>query len=514
MRRDCIRQNIPQIVIDNHHQFIYILHNLASFFEKLKSKWDQGKFVCIGLDQCSFSKNKAVVDETFDLVLSYKPNAAFYEAEGSRGWKELERIVSYIKTKDPTIPVILDAKRADIGSTNDGYAKAYFDTLGVDAVTVHPYLGKEAIQLFLDHKDKGSIILVKTSNPGAGELQDLKVNNTPLYQHVAKQVAKKWNGNGNCAVVVGATYPKELKEVRKIVGDLPILIPGIGAQGGDLQATLKNGLDSKGQGVIISSSRAIINAKSPRQATLTLHNQIQNVLGRSLKDSQKKLADLFLSTKTEAKVLRRKKVKGKYEFYQFIRKTSPVDFPANEEEFAIKVHEKQPDAPLSPIYVNLRNLPENLLKEISKVLADVSLNESYDLCTGIPNTANVFAQYYSKVSKIPYIDVFEKIGTSTDRKLVRATGAKSGKGKKLLIIDDVVSQGNSKFEAIKVAEDLGYKVGILVLIDRSQGGSDILKKRGYPLYSAFSIFPLIDYYLRTNKINQAQYNNIKSYFKK
>jgi orotidine-5'-phosphate decarboxylase len=489
---------------------------LTTFLEKLRTKWDQGKFVCIGLDQHSFSKNKKIVDQTFDLVLAYKPNAAFYEAEGSKGWKELEKIVSYIRRKDSSIPIILDAKRADIGSTNDGYAKAYFDTLGVDAITVHPYLGKEAIQPFLDHKDKGSIILVKTSNPGAGELQDLKVGGVPLYIYVAKQVADKWNANGNCAVVVGATYPKELSEVRKVIGDLPILVPGIGTQGGDLEATLKNGLDSKGQGVIISSSRAIINAKSPREATLNLHNQISQILGKEplLKDSQMKLADLFLSTKTEAKVLRRKRVNGGFQFYQFIRKTSPIDFPANSEEFAIKVHEKEPDAPLSPIYVNLRNLPVNLLKEIAKVLAEVALNEKYDLCTGIPNTANVFAQYYSKASKIPYIDVFEKIGTSTDRKLVSAKGAKSGKGKKLLVIDDVISQGHSKFEAIKVAEDLGYKVGLLVLIDRSQGGSQVLKEKGYSLYSAFSIFPLIDYYLKNKKITQTQYKSIKSYFKR
>lgn len=238
-----------------------------TFQDKLTAKWEQGKFLCIGLD--SVDLNKKIVDETYDLVCAYKPNSAFYKEA------QLQKTISYIKNAHPDIPIILDAKRGDIGNTNEAYAKTIFDDLGVDAVTVHPYLGKESLQPFLDKTDKGIFVLVKTSNPGAGEFQDLEVNGKPLYQVIAEHV-KNWGSN--VGVVVGATYPEELKKVRSIIGEMPILVPGIGAQGGDLENTIKNGLNSKKQGLIISSSRGIIFAPNPKQAALNLHSQIQEIL--------------------------------------------------------------------------------------------------------------------------------------------------------------------------------------------------------------------------------------------
>lgn len=238
-----------------------------SFLDKLTAKWSKNKFVCIGLDRADFEFNKTIIDATHDLVCAYKPNIAFYE----ESLEILKQTARYIQETHPDIPIILDAKRADIGNTNEAYAKNIFDNWGFDAVTVHPYLGKEALEPFLKRTDKGIIVLVRTSNPGAGEFQDLLVSGKPLYQVVAQHV-KNW-GN-NIAVVVGATYPEELKKVRKIVGDMPILIPGIGAQGGDLEAAIKNGLNSKKQGIIISVSRSIINSDNPRQATLKLHEEI------------------------------------------------------------------------------------------------------------------------------------------------------------------------------------------------------------------------------------------------
>lgn len=265
------------------------------FLDKIIVKWNEGKFVCIGLDSdyskipSSFKKNrsteetifkfnKTIIDATADLVCAYKPQSAFYEAFGDEGWRALKKTVHYIKENFPDIPVILDAKRGDIGSTNEAYAKAIFDDLGADALTVHPYLGKEALESFLKRADKTIFVLIRTSNPGAGEFQDLIVKGKLLYQLVAEHVAQDWNKNGNCAVVVGATYPEELKKVREIVGDMPILVPGIGAQGGDLENTIKNGLNSKKQGLIISSSRGIIFASDPRKATKDLHSQIQEAI--------------------------------------------------------------------------------------------------------------------------------------------------------------------------------------------------------------------------------------------
>jgi len=282
----------------------------ATFNSRLQKLWDENKFVCIGLDS-EYSKipksikgnepedrilqfNKAIIDKTHDLVLSYKLNSAFYEAQGEDGIEALAETVKYIKKKYPEIPVILDAKRADIGNTNKGYVDFAFKEVQADAITIHPYLGQEAVQPFLDQTDKGIIVLVRTSNPGAREFQDIKSENgDPLYLTVAKNVTKNWNKNKNCAVVVGATYPEELKQIREIIGDIPILVPGIGAQGGDLEATIEAGLDSRGQGIIIHSARAIIFADSSpdfanvaREKALELHNQINTVRKNILREKE------------------------------------------------------------------------------------------------------------------------------------------------------------------------------------------------------------------------------------
>src|SRR5690242_12194819 len=214
----------------------------TSFITKLESNWQRDNLLCVGLDSdyeqlpdiikaarpvedALFHFNRDIIDATHDLVCAYKPNAAFYEAQGDAGLRALTRTVRYIKETYPHIPIILDAKRADIGTTNLGYVQAAFDIIGVDAITVHPYLGKEALAPFLARKEKGIIVLAKTSNPGAGEFQDLPVGDAqePLYQVVARHVAQTWNANGNCALVVGATYPTDLKKVRAIIGDMPIL---------------------------------------------------------------------------------------------------------------------------------------------------------------------------------------------------------------------------------------------------------------------------------------------------
>ncbi|OGG53160.1 orotidine 5'-phosphate decarboxylase [Candidatus Kaiserbacteria bacterium RIFCSPLOWO2_12_FULL_53_8] len=250
----------------------------GNFNGLLKAQWKQGRFLCVGLDsdfekipesarkqgirETIVSFNRAIIDATHDLVCTYKPNPAFYEAHGDEGWKALRETIEYIHSAAPDVPVILDAKRGDIGNTNVAYAESAFDHLHADAITVQPYPGREALQPFLDRKDKGVIVWCRTSNGGAGEFQDLAVDGVPLYQFIARRVAEDWNKNKNCALVVGATYPKELAAVRAIVGDLPILIPGIGAQNGDIEKTVQAGKDSKGQGMIIAASRSIIFASS------------------------------------------------------------------------------------------------------------------------------------------------------------------------------------------------------------------------------------------------------------
>lgn len=249
--------------------------------------------LCVGLDSdiakipASFASlafpqfefNKWIIDETHEYAAAYKMNSAFYEARGFKGMAELKMTFDYLADKHRDIFTILDSKRADIGNTNEGYVTSSFDWLGADSVTLHPYLGGEALAPFLNRKDKCSIILCHTSNPGALELQDLEANGKKLWQIVAEQVSKVWNKNNNCMLVVGATYPEEMKQIRSIAPDMTLLVPGIGAQGGDLQAVLKAGLTKDGLGLIINSSRGIIFSSDPKNEAKKLCEEIRRLKG-------------------------------------------------------------------------------------------------------------------------------------------------------------------------------------------------------------------------------------------
>lgn len=278
-----------------------------NFRALLEAQWAKGKFVCVGLDtdvnklpkivqtqnltDSMITFNREIIGATKDLVCAFKPNSAFYEKHGADGWGVLHKTCCMIREYAPDVPIIWDAKRADIGNTNEGYVEAFLK-LKADALTVNPYLGAEALKPFLDLTDSGIIVLCRTSNPGAGEFQDLivetnwePIGRTPLYQYVARQIARVWNENDNCAVVVGATCPDELQRIRELVGDLPILIPGIGAQGGDLEKTVRAGKDSRGRGMIINLSRSVLYASSgdnfaqaARCEVERVHNLINSLL--------------------------------------------------------------------------------------------------------------------------------------------------------------------------------------------------------------------------------------------
>ncbi|MBS1187420.1 MAG: pyrF [Burkholderiaceae bacterium] len=249
-----------------------------TFIDKLSAAWKaNNSLLCVGLDpdikrfpahlqgkpDGVFEFCKAIVDATAPFACAFKPQIAYFAA--LRAEDQLEAICGYLREKHPQIPLILDAKRGDIGATAEQYAREAFERYNADAVTLNPYMGYDTIAPFLEWKDRGAIILCRTSNPGGSDLQFLMVGGqekpVPLYQHVARLVAEEWNSNGQCALVVGATFPRELAEVRSIVCDLPLLVPGIGAQGGDIQATVAAGKSSDGTGMMINSSRAILYAK-------------------------------------------------------------------------------------------------------------------------------------------------------------------------------------------------------------------------------------------------------------
>lgn len=221
-----------------------------------------------------FAFNRWIIEQTHTYTAAYKPNMAFYEARGAQGLRELELTMKYLRAEHPAIVTICDAKRADIGNTNRGYVASIFDTLGFDAVTLHPYLGREALLPFLEREDKASIILCRTSNPGAGEFQDLDIGGKPLWETVAAQVKSEWNELGNCMLVVGATYPDEMRRIRAVAPQMPFLVPGIGAQGGDVAAVVAAGLDGRGKGLMISSSRGILYNDDPGAAACSLRDEI------------------------------------------------------------------------------------------------------------------------------------------------------------------------------------------------------------------------------------------------
>jgi len=246
-----------------------------TFMEKLNSAMRRNNsLVCVGLDPamnklpaCLQGKADAIyefncrlVDATKDYVCAYKPQAAYYAGQDCD--EALKASIEYIKTNAPEVPVILDVKRGDFGSTAEWYAKEAFDRYGADAVTVNAYMGLDAVKPFLDYADKGVIILCRTSNPHSGDLQNLVADGKPLYVHVAELVRDKWNYNRNAALVVGATYPDELRELRGICPDLTFLVPGVGAQGGDVEKVVKFGCTADKLGIVVNSSRGIIYASN------------------------------------------------------------------------------------------------------------------------------------------------------------------------------------------------------------------------------------------------------------
>lgn len=270
-----------------------------SFMEKLEAQWAAGNHLCVGLDPTdelipsgmnTSSFLKEIVDATIGVAAAYKPNAAFFEeADFARGTgTRLRDLVSYIRTSNPDIPIILDGKRADIGKTNTGYVRAYFGALGVDAVTLNPYLGEEALIPFLENADRGCVVLCRTSNKGAGEFQDLPVPNPkgdgtiPLYQYVAHRVHHTWNKRDNCMLVAGATYPGELEQIRTVAPDIPLLIPGIGTQGGDLRNTIhaarRRFLINSSSGIMFASRDPAEFARAAGNEARKLHGDIQALL--------------------------------------------------------------------------------------------------------------------------------------------------------------------------------------------------------------------------------------------
>lgn len=247
------------------------------FIDRLANRWRSADtLLCVGLDpdparlpsflgtgdDATLSFCREIVDATADVACAFKPQFAYFAS--ARAESQLERLIAHCRSMHPEVPVILDVKRGDIGATAEHYAREAFERYNAHAVTLSPYMGRDSIEPFLAYEDRGAFLLCRTSNPGGNDLQMLEVAGTPLYQHVARQASQAWNLNGQLGLVVGATYPTELALVRALVGDMPLLVPGIGAQGGDIAASVAAGQSADGTGMVINSSRAIIYAGDGR----------------------------------------------------------------------------------------------------------------------------------------------------------------------------------------------------------------------------------------------------------
>lgn len=429
---------------------------------------------------------KTIVDQTADLVCCYKPNIAFYEQFGLEGLEALQRTMAAIPDD---IPVLLDAKRGDIGSTATAYARAVFEALGVDAVTVSPYLGQDAVAPFLGYAGKAVFVLCYTSNPSAAAVQEFGDGQTRLFEHIVNQ-ATQWGEPDQIGFVVGATRPEALARVRRLLAGRPhwILAPGIGAQGGDLTEALAAGLDDRCGGLIVPVSRHIIYADSPRAAALALRDEISqartSVAKRSAtpaKQPADRLVDLILHLHDVGCVRL-----GEFTLASGLR---------------------------SPIYIDLRRMASepSLLRQAAQAYAGLLGPLRYERLAAVPYAA---------------LTIGAAVALATDssliypRKEIKAYGTGQAvegvfvAGDRAVVIEDLVTSGGSVIKAIETLEAAGLVVqDVVVLIDRQQGGLEALAAAGYWLHAVLTMTQILDTLQEAGRISFDQANAVRSYLK-
>lgn len=414
--------------------------------------------------------NRAVIKATQDLVLAYKPNSAFYEALGAAGMEVLRQTLALIPAD---VPVILDVKRGDIGSTAAAYARACFDDLGVDAVTLSPYLGEDSVAPFAAYAGKGLFVLCHTSNPSAGEFQHLEISdwrtldrspNEPLYMHVARR-AVGWSPA--VGLVMGATWPQAVADVRRAAPDAWFLVPGVGAQGGDLAATLAAGLRADGSGLIINAGRAVCGVADPRAAALALRDSINTERARVTANppSAVPVANPALSELSAA-----------------LHQLGAVKFGSFKLASGI----------LSPIYVDLRLLVSRpaLLAQAARAYAALLAGIRCDRICGVPYAALPIATAVALESDVPLIYPRKEV---KEHGLGKEIEGAWSPGERVVIIEDLITSGGSTIQTAERLRAAGLVVeDAIVLIDREQGGVDNLAAAGIRAHSVFGLGALLD----------------------
>lgn len=477
---------------------------MPDFFAKLEAAVQRNRsLLCIGLDPspdqipqryhdvahnvagAMLAWNRAIVEQTADLVCAYKPNIAFYEALGAAGMDVLRATLAAIPAE---IPVILDAKRGDIGSTADAYAKACFEELKVDAVTLSPYLGRDSIQSFARYADKGLFVLCHTSNPSAGEFQDLEIAdwrsldrepNQPLYVHVAR-TAVGWSPN--VALVVGATFPEAAARVRTAAPGAWFLIPGIGAQGGDLEATLAAGLRSDGLGAIVNTSRGVANAADHRQAAREVRDAINLVRTQFGAAPARSVETAALVNRTLRSLVLELADLGAVRFGAFTL-ASGIQ---------------------SPIYIDLRLLVSrpSLLARVAEAYAALLAEVACERIAGVPYAALPIGTAVAIAADKPLIYPRKEVKEHGLGKLIE--GAWNA-GDRVAIIEDLITSGGSTIktaEALRAAELVIEHA--IVLIDREQGGVENLAQAGITAHVVLTLTQILDILVESGRLDAAK----------
>lgn len=480
--------------------------NMETFFSLLERHVQVTySLLCVGLDPHPSELSVPTPDAALDFCLrmiratsryaaAYKPNAAFFEVFGAEGWVVLKRVIEAITAESQrlgtVIPVILDAKRGDIASTAEAYAASAFTTLGAQAITLSPYLGKDSIDPFIADREKGVFLLCKTSNPGADDFQSLTTNQGLLYEVVARQ-AQAWNTQGNIGLVVGATQPEALARVRALAPHLWILAPGVGAQGGDLEAALAAGLRGDGMGMLIPVSRGISRTKDWTKAAAELRDSIEPIRHRL---SAKRPAQPQPSPATQPEAALHALASGLLE-------AGCIKFG----NFTLKSGQQ------SPIYLDLRRLITypKILARAAKAYAAHLRGLQFDRLAGIPYAGLPIATAVSLEMSCPLI---------YPRREAKDYGTKAAiegdftAGETIAVIDDLATTGGTKIESILKLERAGLKVkDIVVLIDREQGAGALLAEAGYRLHAVVTLRELLEVWRTTGAITVGQFEEVTAF---